>query len=493
MINLLQRFMGANSAKAEIVPVDRTVEAARMLTAKVGSAKTRLQGEGMEVQLPRRPKVGFSDPPPASIETYRRMSRYPTIHICDEKILSPCIITDWSWETSDESVPEQIAIEAAAVFDGLRSHIIRHCANAMKYGRQFFEVVTDQSGAPQNMAPLLVDDTKYLQDKQTQQIIGIRNTDALGNDVDLPPSNSWVFRRTGEADSLSGSPDYENCREQWWWVNQDMGKFAQYLKRICNVIPKVTYPRGVSQDVSGAERPNSWMAAQILSDLQDGAGVAVLNEYASMVLAGDKSGLLSAEVLKKALEAAGLSPWVIDAIDPGGTDYCTGFIGSVEYMDYLLCRGRGLPEQSVLHTRYGARSTGQQHDNTADVVSENFYREVCESLTAGPVNRWLMIRYGRQYKGAVRCVQPALSGQNSEGSQKVLETLAANPSLGPMIAGLIDLPALLDELHIDVNEDERPTWKTKVMQFQQALQQKQLAPPPAPQNGNGRPRITSDH
>jgi hypothetical protein len=302
-----------------------------------------------------------------------------------------------------------------------------------------------------DLVPLLIDTTKYIADPATGKIVGLSNRDYRGTDVEISNFNALTFRHNGEARSLSGRSMFENARLDWSRSMQAMEKFGQYLTTICNVIPIIHGPIGTVRDASGAFRPSSYIAYQAIADAMSGAGLFLPNEFASILEAGRKDGKLTSEAWQKALEAADKSQWKIDFVDPGGLDRCAGFLAAMEHFDYLKVRAITIPEQALLHTSHGTRGQSQQHDNTADIISEMLYWEMCEQIQL-KVDDFLEVNKGKQARGSVQVVPPRISDENSQGVQKLLETLAANAVTGPSLMGNVDVREALDDQGVPVSD-----------------------------------------
>lgn len=467
MMSLYDLFFGERGATSRIV------QASRVLFKGTGQATT-MQEEANQEPTPITTTLGFEPPPPPTIQTYRTMGKFPTLKVVRDKLISPMIINDWEWKLK-EGAPQQWMDEVSAVFDSQRSNIVRNACYGIDYGRQPFEVVWNRVGkflAPEEFVPLLVDNTTYVQDNG--KIVGLENTGRDRVPRQISARNSWMFRRGAEANSLDGNSLFENARKVWSQQEQLCSKFACYLTVISRITPIVHYPSGTSKDASGAIRPNSWIAAQMLSEMAMGRGVAALNEYASMLQAGraqNPAGLTPA-VIEKALEAAGLSNWKFEFADTRAGDYCGGFVTAFEYWDYQICRALGIPEQAVLHTRFGTRGQSQQHDRTADVISEMLYREICESLQE-KVDDFLEVNFGREARGGLQLIAPHLSDESSTSIQEFIKGISVNPDVSMALAKITAMPAILDGLDIDVEEDQRDNWEALL-----EASQKQLSPEP---------------
>src|SRR5690606_3443716 len=115
-------------------------------------------------------------------------------------------------------------------------------------------------------------------DKATGKFAGLKQ-----GRVVLDAAKCLVWTHDGEAGDMYGRPRLENVRETWDAWRDCEASAKRYDKKIAGVQPVVHYPPGGGRDRSGAEFTNAELAIKLLDGLTAGKGIAIPNEYATMV------------------------------------------------------------------------------------------------------------------------------------------------------------------------------------------------------------------
>lgn len=439
---------------------------AKTLTARAGRAATgpqRTDGIDGPMRSDRGMKTitGFDAAPPGTYETYRKIAHYPTVYTTLVKRYSPILSNGWGWRLRNKETGKQKWIdEAKAQFDPIRIPLLKQTLYGVDYGWQPQETVFKANGKRWNVddiKPLLVDNTSYLAD-DAGRIVGIRNLGQVGDPVDLPLSQCFIYVNDPEARDPFGSPLMENDRIIWSEADQVRQKMARWFGKVAGVIPILHYPIGTSLNRSGAYWPNEWIARDIAHDAQDGRPILIPNAFAAMI--GKAANLPAAsEMFKTALQCAGLSDWVLSFAQPDGPDRARGFIEAMVNYDALLVRGCGMPERSVLPAQRSSRQDAQTHDESADVVSELTYADLCMQFCQQVVNPWALLNFGPDAVDQIVCEAPPISKQNSRTLEKIVIALLSQKSTAVRAAKIIGLPDALEDLHVPVIEALADTWE----------------------------------
>lgn len=408
----------------------------------------------------------FSKSPSGSYETYERMAENPTLKLGLVKLSAPIKINPWGWEKADDDVPQQWIDWAKKTFDPLRDAGLNIAFDAWTYGWSAAEVVRTADWDIAEFKPLSPRSTQWLATPDGE-LVGLRNVDANGKEVDLPLENCFVYVHEKMRGGCYGRSIFESARASgvWWNYVQICEKNGRYICKIAGVIWAIYYPTGTSRNAVGVEYPNEWLARRIQQDLSAGGNIRIPNKYASMVSPGDNATQTAASI-EKALKVAGLSDWKVECYHPEGADFTEGFIRDMQYHDELLVRSLGLPDRAVLPSQRGqagSHNDSTMHDNTADMISQLKYSDICHQFRQQVVDPASAAKFGEGARNRIICAAPPLSVENSDTIIKMLTAIASNPDAGPELFAVMDVDAALDDVHFPVIAAARGTFAKRAL------------------------------
>ena len=370
--------------------------------------------------------------PPATYATYRAISAHPTIALARGLVTAPILAGSWSYHAR-EHVPAEWAALVRSQLEPLRSGIVRDALRALEFGWYAFEKIYDIRGGRivlSRLKPLLPDLTEILVDGRGN-FAGLKQADAT-----LPPEKCFVHTYDGEAGHLHGRSRHENIRKRWSEWEAVAEKAGQYQKKVASIVCQVHYPQGTARDESGAEISNYSSALRIAEGVAAGKSVVIPNLFAA------------ADDVSRAAELAGKSQYVLSFLDPGGTDFSSGFVEHLRYLDSLLFRGWLRPERSGLEGLSGARAEAQVHTDAAVVDSELIDAELARAVTNGIVDDLLVLNFGEAARGAVRVTPSPIVDRKLDVLKQVLTGVLAHPLSLKQFLATADLNAIYDQLDI---------------------------------------------
>lgn len=434
---------------------------------------------------------GFPKTPSGSYAIYEQISIHPTVVEVISLVYGPIEANHWGWEAK-EGTPQKI-IDAVEQYMGALRDSAMKALRALEFGCWKFEKVWEEKDGL-----LVIDELKELDVDNKKTEILVDDTGKFAGfktkkgqeDVFLDPPKAWIYTCTDGAKpgDLHGHARNENIRKDWARSEANAEKLGQYLQKIAGIITTMHYPDGTSKDAAGADRPNFELARNILAAAARGESIALPNKFASF-LSGD-DGMVSAAVLEKALAAAGKSEWVIDHLDPGGTDFSGGILEVLAYWDKRMFRGWHRPERTGLEaTTSGSRADSQSHSDNSSQDCEGIERKICKSFNESVVDDFITVNWGEKYRGAVVAVPNPIADDAESSARELINDALANPVLAPIIARKIKWDALLTDADIPAEEGEEGAVGDELNAAAQAAA-KAKQPPAAPPDVAGDTTLT---
>lgn len=434
---------------------------------------------------------GFPKTPGGTYDVYRQISAHPTVAEVISLVYGPIKANHWGWEAK-EGTPQKIVDAVKEWMDPLRDSAIQSL-RSLEFGCWKFEKVwAEKDGL------LVVDKLKQLaiDEKKTEILVddggnfaGFRQKKGE-KDVELTPVKAWLYTYADGAEpgDLHGRPRHENIRKDWARSEANAEKLGQYLQKIAGIITTMHYPDGTGKDAAGADRPNFELARSILAAAARGESIALPNKFASF-LSGE-GGMVTGAMLEKALAAAGKSEWVIDHLDPGGTDFSGGILEVLAYWDKRMFRGWHRPERTGLEaTTSGSRADSQSHSDNSSQDCELIERDICKSFNQSVVDDFLTVNWGEKYRGAVVAVPNPIADDAESSARELITDALGNPILAPVVARKIKWDALLADADIPMEEGEEGAVGDELDAAAQAAA-KAKQPPAAPPDGEGDTTLT---
>ncbi len=408
--------------------------------------KGGLSGVTTEMQIP-----GFREPEKKQdYKLYREISSHPTVALVMEIVKSPIISNEWAWHVKD-GTPDEWLQTVKEMLDGMRHQAINDGLRGLEFGWAGFEKVwkeEDGSLVLQRLKPLIPEHTEILVDRGGN-FRGLKNGVAGRDTIELFDSKAWLYTHNAEFGNLYGRSRHENIRNDYDRSLQIADRLAQYLKKIAGLVVQLHYPDGTSKDVAGADRPNDFIAQQILDAVSQGKSVRLPNLFASMA---DQEPL-------KAAELAGKSQWVLSALDIGGSDHSTGLLAALEYIDKRLVRGWLRPERSAIEGQHGTMAEASAHTDTGMTDSELVDQDFASQFNRGVVDDVLAMNFGEQARGAVFAVPSPITDGTAANKMSLLKQMLSDKATSASVAGKIDVDEILKDLDIPMVQGSEGTIK----------------------------------
>ena len=380
------------------------------------------------------PKIdGLLDSPPPSYDTYRLMRCNPTIAIARAALFAPVKASAWSFE-ADDGTPDDRVKFIQDQLEPLRMQVLADALRSVEYGWQPFErVYAYEAGRVgyQRIKSLLPDYSEPIIDKDTGQLLGVRNCG-----VDLTLAQGAIVTYDAEGDDPYGRSIYENLREFAWWPWQDASKkLAQYMTKGAGVIPMVHYPMGTAKDQEGQTAANSEGAALLLRSLANGAGVTIPNQISP--------GL--EDLLRGNANVDQLAAWRISFLETR-SGVGNEIIEAMRHYEKLMVRGMLQPERSILEGQSGTRADAGSHADLALTMATEMLNWITARISALFVDPLLVVNFGLAARGTVYITPAPIRDDDREFLKNLMmAVLTANPDL---LMAVADFDAMLDTVGV---------------------------------------------
>jgi len=386
-------------------------------------------------------EINFIGKTNRSYEVYRIMRRHPTIAIARACATAPILASKWSVEADDGVSDDYVKFideQISSIWDAY----IKNSIFSLDYGFQVFEkifAVNEDTGliGIGKIKPLMPDLTKFVVDKKTGELKGVRN-----NAVELKTSDVIVLVNDKEGDNYYGNSRMENCWEAWKRWKEIDGKFQTYITKVSNVIPMIEYPPGESRDVTGATVDNFKIAQSVLRELGKGAGIAMPNTLAEYV----------SELSRLGGNVKDMRAWNIDFLEVGsshGSEYET----MMDKYERLMIRGWLVPERAISEGKFGTKAEAETHADIALLITNLVYRSIISVLNEQLVNDLVRYNFGDDYVGKIKVIGSELDKDQQEFYREILKGVLTNPNNVDLLIQWLDVDALVDVAGLPKGQD----------------------------------------
>lgn len=418
--------------------------------------QTQSQAEGKEniwQQFASMPNPGYSDPPPANYNTWRRMMCHPSIAIARAIATAPIKSAGWAIN-ADEDVPQD---RKEFVEEQLVEHwdeLLRNMLFALDFGWQgfekVFEVVDGHLYGYDKIKPLKPELTDIVEDKTTGAFLGFKQ-----KDVTLDPFYCFLFTYDEEHGNRYGRPRHENCREEWHQHRQTSAREGIYTTRAAGAVPAISYPQGQSRDKAGNLRDNYEIAVDAINQLARGKGVAL-----------PQSLRADWDILRQAgAPAEMLLQWRVDYFEAARA-HGDEFVNQMRYKDSLMLRGWLVLERAATEGQFGTKAEAGEHGDTTVEIAEGLLRDILHAINRYVVNPLLILNWGESVKGTIWAEPEGLTADQKAFLRTVLVALLGQPSNIDLVQNWVDVPKMVEQASLPVNEaaqtksDELPVLPT---------------------------------
>lgn len=381
---------------------------------------------------------------PATYETWRLMSRNPTLALAKAVATGPILAASWSYEARDKAVPDAWVAFARSMLEPLREPYLEDAVRSMEFGWAPFEVVwklvsnSQADGLPsvrweiERFKPLLPELTEPVFAPITGQYLGIRNGTCV-----LPLGKSVVYTYDSLAGNVYGMPRHENVREEYCEYQTLRRHRLALIRKVSGVIPIIRYLRGKSIDpATGKPVENYVLAKRLLGVLAQSRGVTF------------ESAAIDSDDLRGNPELLKLANFSIDAVDVGSSGQSIApMIAHAQYIDGLLMRGWLQPERSALQGQHGTNAEAETHAKVGVTDSERVHRQMVRPVQQA-LDVAMELNFGAEARGAVLISPAPLVDAKRRVMEQLYEAMLKNPGLLELILAEIDRDQVYDRLEL---------------------------------------------
>ena len=378
-------------------------------------------------QLIAAVQTELTNPLPATIDTYRRMRKDPTIALARALAMAPVQVGEWSIEADDSIDDEQVKFILTQAKRWRQTYIDHAMMGSIDFGWAPFEIVYEViEGAfvILKLKPLLHDITKILVDEKTGEFIGFKQGDLV-----LPREVCLLTSFRVEGTQWYGQSLMENARVTYnQWVEANVGA-ARYDKKVSGSNFIVYYPYGKSR-VGSKEIDNIELAKTVLAALESSSGIAM-------------PAALGQFVDKVAQQRQ--PDWKVELLSDGVPKQYS-FISRLQYLDTLKVRALIIPERAITEGKFGTKAEAGVHQDIALTYMDLQHRYLTDIFNRDVVNTLTMQNFGMV--DTIRLVAAPIVNAQIAFLQQIYASIISSQTLSAEEFGTIDTDAVKDQLGI---------------------------------------------
>lgn len=398
---------------------------------------------GAQVRIGRltEPNLPKTDGGAKWYKKVREMRRDPTIKMVRQLVVAPVLAAEWSFEEKKSAPPGAVDLLRDTVLP-IKNYLLRTSyLGCVDFGWQPYEKVFEYEWDTglvhvKKFKQLLQDFTEIIVACETGAFAGVEQ-DIDGTPIRLETQDTLLVSFDVEGTDWYGEAVMRAAEKAYDAWNEVERVSARYDRKIAGSHWVIYYPLG-SSDFEGSERPNSFIAQEILNNLYSSGSVIVPSRISDVV---------------DDLNANAPNAWNIELMTDSGTAR-SSFIDRARYLDSLKARALGVPERSVLEGQFGTKAEAEAHADFALTNIELRHQELVDTYNWHWVNQWLRLNWGPQAENTVKIVVSPLSDFRRGVIRKVYETLLANPEALAQEISVIDMEALREKMGIPIMAPE---------------------------------------
>lgn len=399
--------------------------------------------------------TGWGQPWLGTSDTYDWILRHPKVQHVRQDILNPIQESRYEVE-ADEGVEVEVIDQTLDMFMNLRRKYTDDAMRALDYGCAPFEVVWRKQGKYtiiSDIVPLPTGATQILKDG-AGNFAGVRPPQwvdgANGSFSDyLGVLYSTLFTFNGKFNNLHGQSILENIRETAWrgWLKA-FNQIDRLGDKISGTLGMLLYPAGKYQDQLGNE-----------VSFEDSAKAAVeglmKNQFVLM-----QNLALSGATPREMGEFAAQSLVELKIVDAGNqASAISGLVAEMLHFENLISEGMLQSPRVNSDSNNGSRGDADRHTITAVRFSEKLNIDMTESLTRpwyGPVNNFLAINWGEDYRGRVRLRAVPINDERVAGYRAFITTVCNVPQIAAAYVLMADNRKMLNAIGLPVKNEMDP-------------------------------------
>lgn len=373
---------------------------------------------------------------PATYETYRKISRQPTVAFVAACSMAPALAASWSTGAEDDVPPEVPEFLASTLLPKRQRWLEQILRSQMRYGwsahEQLIDAV-DTPGGPRlalvGLKHLLPDLTDVMLDVESGRFAGFRQTRRdTGEIIGLERRESFHSAIGVEGDNLYGTALLESCRLPYGaWVETEAAA-ERYDKKVAGANALLLYPEGGKTFFNGSEMTNEAIAQILIERLAASSPVAMPRKNVT-----DQFEQQAQWELTHASDMRGAAG-----------DFAT----RLKYLDSLLARALIMPERAVFEGQFGTKAESVAQSDWALLFRDLWHRAIVQDVNEQIVDQLLVYNWGPDMAGRAWVVPNPIIDAEQEFFRRVYEGLLVNPlSFDAMVEG-IDTDALTDAVKI---------------------------------------------
>ena len=368
----------------------------------------------------------------------RLLKRDPTIKMVRSIWPAPIFAAEWTF--TDNGAPEGARDLVKKWLSKIRNKLLRNATyGCIDWGWAPFEIVyaEDREGYsfPLKAKPLLHEITEIEVFEDNGEFAG------FVQETDVEVSNRYAVLLSFDEEGTdwygnSIMAAVEEAYDNSCFIT-DAGK--KYDQKIAGTHWVVHYPPGDEEtEVNGQMMNNFELAQFILRGLKSSGGVIVPSTVKAFI---------------DDLEGQEIYGWKIELIE-AGTSAANAFDVRNARQDKLKVRAFGIPERSILETKYGTKADAGAHGDFAITMIEFRHQCFCEAITEQLIDEILRKNWGEEYIGTLILKPAPLVDEKRQFLMKLFtDLITKDPELAQREYDSIDWDEFKEILGIPERDD----------------------------------------
>lgn len=379
-------------------------------------------------------------PPQLLWDYYDEIEKDANVALAQEIAKAPIRSAEHTVETDEDVTNDEIAPFVDSQFKRVKTDIMKSCLEAVMKGYTPNEIVykiDDGRIVIERVKQLSKKMTQVVTEKETGRLAGLKNK----KETILFP-NCFIYTHDIRDENYYGRGRFENIRRAYRNVLRADTRSADYMDKVCPVIPMVQYPQGRSIDATGREVDNYEIAMATVRDLCRSKGVVMPNTLVKVI-----KEMISAGVR---FDADMMKPWSLDILQTTGRH--GGEIVELKNMHVRdIYRGLYVLERIATEGVHGTKAESGEHASIYRLIADHVLSEIYACIQAQIIDPLVRFNFGIEFVGRVRIQPQSLVDNTRQLIEAILRDLFGK-NYDAVLANL-DLGKMMDKAGLPKRED----------------------------------------
>jgi hypothetical protein len=412
------------------------------------------------------------------------MRRYPSIVLASTIVTAPVLAGKQTIEIADDGGnPEQAKQrkqDAERHILPLLQRVLQASMECLHFGFWLQELVWDRKDGmtvPVDAYSFLPGEALLYRDKTIRRFVGYKVQQEFRDARYgfLAVNEPWI-------DPLFGYSRNENCREQWWRIQQSNKNADKTEKKASSIQMMLSIPMNMNVTLpDGTNTSDPSVIGRLYANAAAQGEVLAVNRFA-----------FKYEDIKTRPELADVESVKAQAFDWGDIGpSLLAHLARIASQDRDIFRAWHRPEREATEGQHGTKAESETQGEIGTTDSELVASMILGQFNQQVMDRYLVTNYGPDAAGTLYVKQAPLSDPQQVFLQDLAKVIAQNTGpAGELLLQMLDKRGLLNRTEAPVLSDEDMAKEQAKQEAAQKAQQAANPPPTDPnavpaRNGNG--------